>query len=469
MIAQQPGASAHRRQGQKKNCSACSVSPLSANLDQSVEFHAVPVDDVKAPRCICTTQVLRQQAEEGVSVVWGGDKAVPCQPIKFSEQERVLQNPGSETEFQNVATGLIRRLSWIDRYLAVWIFAAMVIGVVLGTFVPDIKEAWEFVEVDTVSLPIAIGLWWMMLPILCKVRFELMWKLVQNRGLVKHVLLSLVFNWLIGPLLMTGLAWGTLLDLSGYRNGIILVGIARCIAMVLVWNQLAGGNTEFCAILVAVNSVLQIAFYSPLAIFYLKIVSSEDQLEVKFWTVAKSVLLFLGVPLAAAMIIRTVMRKAKGGKWYDDSFLPWFGPTALLGLLFTIFVMFSLQGSNIVDNIGEVVRVAVPLLLYVAITFTSTMLVCWWLGIPYPDTVTQCFTASSNNFELAIAVAVASFGIGSDEALAAVVGLLIEVPVLIGLVRVSMWLEKRLKWSTSKLVIESANKYDGLVIDEVRK
>lgn len=252
-----------------------------------------------------------------------------------------------------------------------------------------------------------------------------------------------MLNWLIGPALMTGLAWATLPDLPDYRTGVILVGIARCIAMVLIWNELAKGDSQLCAVIVAVNSVLQIILFTPVSLFYLKVVSgSESDIDVSAWTVAKSVLLFLGVPLGAGLLTRVILRRGAGSRWYDTKFLPFIGPFALLGLLYTIFVMFAIQAHEIVDNIGHVARVVVPMLLYFSITFTSSLLITRHLKLPYPEIVTQSFTAASNNFELAIAVAIGAFGIDSHEALAATIGPLIEVPVLLMLVYVTLYFKK---------------------------
>ncbi|CAI5496384.1 unnamed protein product [Closterium sp. Naga37s-1] len=373
--------------------------------------------------CCCPSEAVPRTDSARAALVWGaeGEAEVAYRVVA------VLEEKNAPAVKELSAAAVFRSMSLLDRFLAVWILLAMIIGVLLGYYVPAIRDAWETVSVANVSLPIAIGLWWMMYPVLCKVRFELLPKLSRSWGLLFHIGVSLAINWVLAPLLMTGLAWATLPDQAGLRSGIILVGIARCIAMVLIWNHLAGGNAEFCAILVAVNSILQVILYSPLAIFYIDVVSHGGSVDVSFWTVAKSVLIFLGVPLLAAVITRFTLRGLVGAKWYDDKFLPWFGPTALLGLLFTIFVMFSLQGQNIGNNIGKVARVAVPLLIYFGIVFFSVMALCWRLGFAYCDAVTQSFTAGSNNFELAIAVAVASYGIGSDEALAAVVGPLIEV------------------------------------------
>lgn len=319
----------------------------------------------------------------------------------------------------------------------------MVLAVIIGYYVKGIKKSFQVAEITSVSLPICIGLWVMMYPVLCKVRYELIGNMLKSREMGRNLLLSVVMNWFIGPALMTGLAWATMPDLPGYRAGVILVGIARCIAMVLIWNELAQGDSQLCAVLVAVNSVLQIIFFTPVTLFYLKVVSEGHTLHVNWWDVAKSVLLFLGVPLVAGVITRFSLRNIFGKQWYQVKFIPFIGPWALIGLLYTIFVMFSIQAHQIISNIGEVFRVAVPLILYFGIVFFSSFTFCRFLKIPYPQSVTQSFTASSNNFELAIAVAVGSFGIDSEEALAATIGPLIEVPVLLLLVHVILALRRR--------------------------
>lgn len=338
----------------------------------------------------------------------------------------------------SVAAGLFQKLSVLDRYLFVWILVDMALAIVIGYYAKGIKKRLQVVELASVSLPIAVGLWVMMYPVLCKVRYETLFKTAKTGGLGRNILLSLVLNWLVGPALMTGLAWATLPDLSEYRSGVILVGIARCIAMVLIWNELAKGDGQLCAVLVAINSIMQMVLYTPLSLFYLKVVSRGQGVDVSAWEIARSVLLFLGVPLAAGVITRYSLRYTVGRKWYDTKFIPFIAPWALVGLLYTIFVMFSIQARQIVDNIGDVARVAVPMLLYFTIVFFSTLWICRRLGVQYSDAVTQSFTASSNNFELAIAVAVGSFGIDSKEALAATIGPLIEVPVLLALVYVTL-------------------------------
>nr|ACN65414.1 arsenite transporter-like protein [Pteris vittata] len=339
---------------------------------------------------------------------------------------------------------ITEKLSLLDRYLYIWILGVMVISIVFGYYVKGVKEAFEVAEIGSVSLPIAIGLWVMMYPVLCKVQYEILGRLLREARSAKMIGTSIVLNWVVGPALMTGLAWATLPDLADFRNGVILVGIARCIAMVLIWNDLAKGDSEYCAILVAINSILQIILYTPFALFYLKVVSGGSGLSVSTWTVAKSVLLFLGIPLAGGVITRFFGILAFGKTWYQTKFLPFIGPWALIGLLYTIFVMFSIQAEQIVDNIVNVVRVAVPLVLYFVIVFFSSLALCYWTKVPYSLSISQCITATGNNFELAIAVAVGSFGIDSKEALAATIGPLIEVPVLLLFVYVVGFLKK--KW-----------------------
>lgn len=344
--------------------------------------------------------------------------------------------------FRCAAGEIYKQLSYLDRFLFVWILLVMGLALLIGYYVKSIKDRLQVIKVAEVSLPIAIGLWVMMYPVLCKVKYELLFRMLKSGQLGKNLVLSLVLNWVVGPALMTGLAWATLPDLPHYRTGLILIGIARCIAMVLIWNELAKGDSQLCAILVAVNSILQIALFTPVSLFYLKVVSRGNGADVGAWTVAKSVLLFLGVPLAAGFLTRVVLRKAVGAKWYDTKFLRFIGPWALIGLLYTIFVMFSIQAHQIVHNIGDVARVVVPMLLYFSITFASSLAVCRYLRLPYDQLVTQSFTAASNNFELAIAVAVGAFGIDSQEALAATIGPLIEVPVLLVLVYVTLYFRK---------------------------
>ena len=338
------------------------------------------------------------------------------------------------------------QLSTLDRWLPVWIFLAMALGIALGKAFPGLAPALDAMKLDTVSLPIAIGLLWMMYPVLARVNYA---KIPAIAGNTKLLTTSLVLNWVIGPALMFVLAWALLPDHSEYRTGLIIVGLARCIAMVLIWNMLACGNNEYAAVLVALNSAFQIVMYTVLGYVYLMLIPqwlgvAGTSLHISMWAVAKSVLIFLGIPLAAGFLTRVFLGCIKGQAWYDTRFIPRIAPTALIGLLFTIVMMFSLKGEVILTLPLDVLRIAVPLLLYFGLMFTLSFGLSYLLKFPYADTATLSFTAASNNFELAIAVAISVFGITSGEALAAVVGPLVEVPVLIGLVYVSLWLGRRL-------------------------
>jgi arsenite transporter len=337
-------------------------------------------------------------------------------------------------------------LSFIDRFLPLWIFAAMAIGVGIGRAFPGFGDQLDRVKVAGVSLPIAAGLLWMMYPVLAKVRYESLGRFGVQRKLFGT---SLVFNWVVGPLLMFALAWLFLPDMPEYRTGVILIGLARCIAMVLIWNMLARGDGEVAAVLVALNSLFQIAMYSVLGWLFLTEVpgwfgAETTTVHVSMWEIAKSVLIFLGIPLAAGAATRLLLVPRKGDDWYDRVLMPRLGPTALLGLLYTIVLMFSMQGDKIVNLPFDVLRIALPLVAYFAIMFTLSFVTAKRLGFSYEETAALSFTAAGNNFELAIAVAIGAFGIASGEALAGVVGPLIEVPALIGLVYLSLWLKQRL-------------------------
>ncbi|KAL6799925.1 sodium bile acid symporter family domain-containing protein [Trichoderma sp. SZMC 28012] len=338
-------------------------------------------------------------------------------------------------------------LGLLDRFLAVWIFLAMAVGIILGNFVPSMSPALEKGKFVGVSVPIAIGLLVMMYPILCKVQYESLHKLLNKKELWKQIGFSVFVNWIIAPFLMLALSWAFLPDKSHLRTGLILVGLGRCIAMVLIWNALAGGNNDYCAILVAVNSILQIVLFAPLAIFFLNVISDENDIApISYSVVATSVAAFLGIPLGAAVITRFGLRFIAGPAWYDRIFIRFASPWSLIGLLYTILVLFAAQGHQVVHQIVSVLRVAAPLVVYFAIVFFTTVGICRMLGFEYQFLVTQSFTAASNNFELAIAVAVATFGPNSDEALASTVGPLIEVPVLLGLVYALRWVANRWGW-----------------------
>lgn len=338
------------------------------------------------------------------------------------------------------------RLSTLDRFLPLWIFAAMALGIVIGRAWPGFGPSLDRVKLDTVSLPIAVGLLWMMYPVLAKVKYG---KLAQVGGQCRLLATSLVFNWVLGPLLMLGLAWVFLPDLPHYRTGLILIGLARCIAMVLIWNMLAGGSGEVAAMLVALNSAFQILCYSVLGWLFITVVPSwfgetSTVFHVSMWAITKSVAIFLGVPLIAGALTRVLLVRRNGEDWYERSFLPRLGPTALLGLLYTIVLMFAMQGSQLLAHPLDVLRVALPLLIYFGVMFVTAFFAGRKLGFTYEETAALSFTASGNNFELAIAVAIGLFGIQSGEALAGVVGPLIEVPALVVLVYVSLWLKPRM-------------------------
>ncbi|KAH0589238.1 hypothetical protein H2248_005000 [Termitomyces sp. 'cryptogamus'] len=361
---------------------------------------------------------------------------------------------------------IFKKLSLFDKLLSPLIILVMIVGVVIGEFVPGIQAAFDTVRFNSVSVPIAIGLIIMMWPTLTKVQYEQLPQLFKTSGLWIHLGISLFLNWVIGPFVMLGVAWATLPDLPTYRTGVILVGLARCIAMVMIWNQLARGDREYCAILVILNSLLQMVLYSPYALLFINAISGSKQpdIHVSYGPVAISVLIYLGIPLGAGVVTRYSVWYLRGKSFLDNKFLPLFGPFALLGLLYTILIMFAYQGHHIIQNIGSVFRVFVPMILYFVIMWTGAFAMIFFLArketgsqttFRYEMAVVQSFTAGSNNFELAIAVAIAVYGVSSDQALAATIGPLVEVPVLLALTWVALFCGKRLRWRKLENVTES--------------
>lgn len=354
----------------------------------------------------------------------------------------------TQTDMPSAAEGavVVGRLSTLDRLLPVWIIAAMALGLLLGKFVPGLDTALDAVKIGSVSLPIAVGLLVMMYPVLAKVRYNETGRVLTDRRLLAT---SLAMNWLLAPAIMFALAWIFLPDLPEYRAGLVIVGLARCIAMVMIWNDLACGDREAAAVLVFINSVFQVFAFGAMGWFYLQVLPGwlglpTTSADFSFWAITGSVLVFLGIPLLAGFLTRTLGERARGRDWYEGTFLPKLGPWALYGLLFTIVLLFALQGGTITSRPMDVVRIALPLLVYFIVVFGAGMAIGRAIGLGYARTTTLAFTAAGNNFELAIAVAIGTFGVTSGQALAGVVGPLIEVPALVALVYAALWSRKRL-------------------------
>ncbi|KAI0728107.1 sodium bile acid symporter family-domain-containing protein [Fomitopsis betulina] len=380
-----------------------------------------------------------------------------------TQVEAVRQLDSQDVSAETLApTVLIKKLSLTDKLLTPAILLSMIVGVVIGEFAPGVQSAFDTARFASVSAPIAIGLIVMMWPILTKVHYEALPRTLLTRRMLAHVLLSLLLNWLVAPLVMLALAWATLPDLPTYRTGVIMVGLARCIAMVMVWNALARGDGDYCAVLVVLNSVLQIALYSPYAVWFINVMGGAGtDIRVSYGDVAISVLIYLGIPLGAGLLTRLCFLVFTSREFFTTRFLPLISPLAPLGLLYTIIVLFAYQGHHILHNIGPTFRVIVPLVLYFSIMWAGAFALVWYLGRravarrqvgadawSYEMAVVQSFTAGSNNFELAIAVTIAVYGVGSDQALAATIGPLVEVPVLLALTWFALYLGRALRWGS---------------------
>ncbi|KIM41603.1 hypothetical protein M413DRAFT_445579 [Hebeloma cylindrosporum] len=387
------------------------------------------------------------------------------------KSDRSISSPVTNDISPPIA-GPFKGLSIQDKLLSPFILLAMILGVIIGEFAPNVHNALDTAKFESVSLPIAIGLIVMMWPVLTKVQYETLPAIFSTARLWKHIAISVILNWVIGPFVMLALAWATLPDLPTYRTGVIMVGIARCIAMVVIWNDLAGGDADYCAILVVVNAAFQIVLYSPFSVLFINVIGGNKQqsLHVSYGMVAISVLIYLGIPLLAGIVTRYGIILLAGKDFFTKRFLPIFSPLSLIGLLYTIIVLFAYQGHRIIHNLGPVFRVFVPLILYFVIMWTSTFGLIYHLArreVPqaahdrvygYETAVVQAFTAASNNFELAIAVAIAVYGVNSEQALAATIGPLIEVPVLLALTWVALYLRHKLNWVKPSCDLEAPEK-----------
>ncbi|KAL7409993.1 arsenical-resistance protein ACR3 [Mrakia frigida] len=371
-----------------------------------------------------------------------------------SDHTAVEQSPQEAAE-GTTTKALLKGLSFLDRFLAVFVLLAMILGVVIGKFAPNVNAVLNGSTLKGVSIPLVVGLLVMMWPILTKVQYEKLPQVFQTKKMWYQIAISLVLNWIVGPFVMLAIAWATLPDLPTYRTGVIMVGLARCIAMVMIWNHLAGGDGDYCAVLVIINSVLQIILYSPMSLLFVNVIGGEDSLRLDYGNTALAVVIYLGIPLAAGFVTRVVFRRLLGPARFQTHFLPWFAPWSLIGLLYIIIIIFAEQATRILDNLGPTFRVFVPMVLYFCVMWSGTFFGVWWFGRrnggdkwggSYELAVVQSFTAASNNFELAIAVCIAIYGVDSDQALAATIGPLVEVPVLLALTWVALYLKRKLDW-----------------------
>ncbi|WFD21327.1 arsenicals resistance [Malassezia caprae] len=366
-----------------------------------------------------------------------------------------------ESSHSGAAKGLLLSLGWLDRLLSFLILAAMILGVIIGQYEPHAKERLHEGDMVGVSAPMVVGLLVMMWPILTNVQYERIHLLFRTRRIWYQIGLALLINWIFGPFLMLGLAWATLPDLPEYRIGIIMVGLARCIAMVMIWNRIARGDSNTCAILVIINSLLQMVLYAPYALWFVNVISGDTSFSLQYARTATSVAIYLGIPLGAGIVTRFVMLALLGHDKFQTRFMPFFGPLSLVALLYTIIVIFASQSQQILDNLGPVFRTIVPLVVYFAIMWVATFALVWYLSRRYGRrewgyqmAVVQSFTASSNNFELAIAVCVALYGADSPQALAATVGPLVEVPVLLLLSWLALLLGQHMRWDVKPTLDE---------------
>ncbi|WVQ98386.1 arsenical-resistance protein [Kwoniella sp. CBS 9459] len=378
----------------------------------------------------------------------------PSQEIELESSNNPDEGISRDTQAQSNPRALLLGLSILDRFLALWVLLAMILGVLIGKFADNVDVILTTATLKGVSVPIVIGLIVMMWPILTKVQYERLPILLRTSHIWRQVLMSLLLNWIAGPFIMLAVAWATLPDLPTYRTGVIMVGLARCIAMVMIWNQLARGDGDYCAILVIINSILQIVLYAPMSLLFVNVISGERSLQLEYGQTAIAVLIYLGIPLVLGVCTRFSGIAILGKARFETKFLPYFGPLALIGLLYTIILIFAEQATRITDNIGDVFRVFVPMIVYFLIMWTGTFFLVFYLTrrkggsrkYGYEMAVVQAFTAGSNNFELAIAVCIAVYGVNSDQALAATIGPLVEVPVLLGLSYVSLYLRTALRW-----------------------